>query len=58
MLLTHTASGYKEVFFEALGIEDGENSLDNPSWPLPNLASSTEQEFWGWRSSYSFTAEA
>lgn len=27
-------------------------------WPLPNMKESSESEFWGWKCSQSFTAEA
>jgi hypothetical protein len=27
-------------------------------WPLPNMKSSTEKDFWGWRSTWGFAGEA
>lgn len=38
-------------------LEEAVGSKYDISWPLPNLQSSTAEEFWGWRTSYSFDAE-
>lgn len=40
--------------FESLGIKD---KYQQPAWPLPNMKSSTEEEYWGWRASYTFSIE-
>lgn len=40
---------------KALGLTDRHQ---DPAWPLPNMKTSDEKSFWGWRSSYSFNAEA
>jgi hypothetical protein len=40
---------------KALGLTD---LHQDPAWPLPNMKPSDEKSFWGWRSSYSFNAEA
>lgn len=34
----------------------GGSKYDLP-WPLPNMKPATENDFWGWRSSYTFAAE-
>jgi hypothetical protein len=44
----------KAKMFAALGIEKGYQRL---TWPLPNMKPSTEKDFWGWRSSYTFSME-
>lgn len=45
----------KEDCIKALGLTDQHS---DPAWPLPNMKVSDEKSFWGWRSSYSFKAEA
>jgi hypothetical protein len=57
MLVNRIKSSEDEVtekFLAALGCTD---QWAKP-WPLPNMAQVTEKEYWGWRSSYSFKAEA
>src|SRR3546814_2220350 len=55
MLITATVEKYKLELVKALGLEDHHS---DPAWPLPNMQPSDETKFWGWRSSYSFNAEA
>ena len=45
----------KAKFRAALGLD---HEFGNPAWPLPNLELSSEKEFWGWRASQGFKAEA
>ena len=42
-------------FREALGVRE---RFAEPAWPLPNMKEVEAKNFWGWRSSYSFCAEA
>lgn len=55
MLLNGFTEKAKADFRKALGLE---TDHVQPTWPLPNLKPSTEKEFWGWRSSYSWKGEA
>lgn len=55
MLIEHATEQSKVALLKALGIE---HDHGDPRWPLPNLKPSTEREYWGWRSSCSFRAEA
>ncbi|BCH33173.1 hypothetical protein MesoLjLc_51030 [Mesorhizobium sp. L-8-10] len=48
-------SSTKEAFLSALGMR---NEFGRAPWPLPNMKPSSEREFWGWRASQSFKAEA
>jgi hypothetical protein len=48
----------KQRFLALLGVENEVFGRGESIWPLPNLEETTVAEFFGWQSSYSFTAQA